>query len=222
MAKTFNALRVLEAVLDYDYFEGVLPVTFERSADDQRLFVVTGPNASGKSFVSKLLGGYVRKNFEYEVMRVGMEFRTGGYGSHIMKALVYGDEGSNSTGLNSYHVVRTGISTCRDREKPHLFILDEPDVGLSESFQGALGRVIAEFAADLPKHTAAFGVVTHSRRLARHLLPLRPHHIRCGDSLTLQEVVEREPEDLTPEEVERLDKAGIDRFRALAKLINER
>lgn len=214
----FHCRKVLFDVLDYSYFDEAIPYTFFPGNSDQRLFVVTGPNASGKSFVSKLFAAYTKKTFGLEAMHVGMQHRTQGY----MKSFVWGDESYNSTGINSYHAVKGGISTCRSRETEHVVILDEPDVGLSEAFQGALGKLIADFALALPEKTLAFGVVTHSRRLLRHLLPLWPHHIRCGDKLTLDEVVATEPADLTPEEVEAVDRAGIDRFRAIQKLINEK
>ncbi len=167
-------------------------------------------NASGKSFFGKLLGQYVRKEHKIEVMNVGMAFRTE---SGVARCFVFGDESDSSTGMLSYKAVQGGIRTCRGRENDHVLFLDEPDIGLSEEFQGALGRVIAEFASDIPDKTKLFGVVTHSRRLIRHLLPIKPHHVRLGDEMKLADVV-----DFTPAEVKGLEEIALKRFRSICRI----
>jgi ATPase subunit of ABC transporter with duplicated ATPase domains len=213
-----SMLALLGEVLRYKYFEDVLRVDMQGDAAGQRAFVITGPNASGKSFVSKLIAAYVRKEHKLECMNVGMAFRTT---PGIGRALVFSDDGDHSTGLNSYGAIEGGLRTCRQRETPHILILDEPDIGLSEGFQGAVGMRLAEFASNLPEHTVGFGVVTHSRRLLRHLEPLRPHHLRCDDKLTLKQVVENDPDDLTPSDIETARATGLKRWRAINKLIGD-
>lgn len=209
---------LLGEVLKHKYFDGVLKVDFQKRMPTSPLFVITGPNASGKSFVSKLIDQYARHEYDIEVMNVGMGFRTR---QGIARSLVFGDEGDSSTGLNSYSAVRGGLSTCEQRTTPHMLILDEPDIGLSESFQGGLGLLLAQFARKMPQHTYGLGIVTHSRRLLAHLDPLRPHHLRCGDELLLRQVIAREPKDLAPHEIEAAQARGTAQRRAIQKVIDE-
>ncbi len=163
------------------------PATYHRGRG--RLVAVTGDNASGKSLFAKLANAVLRKR-KIEPMLVGMSLRAQG---GIMRAFVFGDEDTSSTGCNSVQSVLGGLRTARGRKYDHALLLDEPDVGLSEGWQSAVGELIAGFAADLPERTKMLMVVTHSRRLLEKLAPLEPHHVRFGDGLNLVQVVEAVP-----------------------------
>jgi hypothetical protein len=93
---------------------------------------------------------------------------------------VYGDEEHDATGVNSIRTVLTGIKTCEGREKPHVIIWDEPDIGLSEGNAASVGATLAKFAANLPKHTRAAIVITHRKALVQELLRVKPHYLYLG------------------------------------------
>ena len=216
MSKKLTSL--IEEVLDSSFFspeEGLIPVLHEPG--DSRLLVVTGENASGKSFFARVFEAYSRKD-NIECMRVGMEKRTT---SGIVKVLMFGDESNESTGLITLRTLQSGVQTCRGREHEHFLVLDEPDIGLSEGYQLAAGEFIARFVSDMPDLTQGAVVITHSRRILRQLLPLKPHHVRCGDTRTLLSVVEEEPKAKTIEDLLALPTVGVQLFRKITGRINE-
>jgi hypothetical protein len=158
--------------------EGACPAIGEPGAHP-RLLVVSGSNAGGKSLFCRYLDQTLAKG-GCEVMRVGMGKRTE---SGMVRAMMFGDEGSESTGNVSVNVVMTGVSTARGRTSDHVLILDEPDVGLSEGYQAALGEFLAAFAADLPERTLGLVVVSHARSLVAPLLAAGASSVRVGDDL---------------------------------------
>lgn len=213
--------QILQAVLARPYFtpaEGdVNPIEVDHQPGALPVFVLTGPNGTGKSFLAKVLASMAANDFKTECMVVGMAKRTQG---GVERAMIFGSEADSSTGHISLRVARTGMRTCESRTSPHILLLDEPDFGLSEGYQGALGQLLAEFATKLPAYTVAFGICTHSRRLLRHLEPLNPHHLRLGgDRLTLSQVIAGAEPDFTLAEIEALAEQSRERFQAIEKLI---
>lgn len=198
--------------------EGPCPVSFEEGSGG-RVLLVTGGNASGKSLVCRYLG-LTAATSKVEFMRVGMGLRTQ---SGIHRAFMFGEEDRDSTGRISGKTVRGGISTCRNRTSPHFLCLDEPDVGLSEEMQDALGQVLAGFGNSLPDLTRGFVVVTHSRAIASRLMELDPHRIRVGAGVaSTREWIERGPLPVTADDFEEMDRVGLERFRAVQAVLNER
>jgi energy-coupling factor transporter ATP-binding protein EcfA2 len=171
-----------ELELDTELFglDAPCPIRIEQGSN-QRVLLITGGNASGKSFVCRYLNEVARDGDNPPLfMRIGMGKRTE---SGITRALMFGDEDRESTGLISSNCVSSGISTCRSKEAPHCLCLDEPDIGLSEEMQHAMGAILSDFAADLPVHTLGLIVVTHSRPIAQQVLGVDPLRIRVGDDL---------------------------------------
>jgi len=182
-----------------------------------RMFVVTGGNAAGKSLVRRV-AGLICRDDKQEFMGLSMEGRSG---SSLMngpvRAMLYGDESYNATGLLSAGLVLSGISTCRSRENRHTIFWDEPDLGLSDEAAAAVGIKLAEFADDLPDKTEAVFVATHSRHLVKQVLPARPHwiHMGEGEHKTLAEWADREVE---PADLELLEKEARRRMKAVFAL----
>lgn len=179
-------LDLVEAVrADAELFgpAGACPTLVEPGGND-RLLLVTGGNAGGKSLVCRYLGSKARELSEGrsgEYMLIGMGKRTEA-GMH--RAFIFGaNEASESTGKVSSRAVRGAFRTCQGREHAHYLCLDEPDIGLSEEMQHGMGAAIADFAAALPPLTQGLVVVTHSRAIARALLAHEPWCIRAGDDL---------------------------------------
>jgi hypothetical protein len=197
------------AIFDPDPEEGSIPVLHEPG--EGRLLAVTGENASGKSLFGRIINGLCSRR-KIECMRLGMERRSEG---GFARAMMYGDESWESTGVISVKNIMGAFKTCKGRENEHFLFLDEPDIGLSEAYQGGLGKFIAQFAADMPSLTLGFVIVTHSRHLLRPLLPLKPHHVRCGDKRTLQSVAEDTPTPKTADELIALPEAGLRLFREI-------
>lgn len=129
---------------------------------------------------------------------------------------MFGDESTSSTGQASFRAVRGGLTTCRGRTTPHILIMDEPDIGLSEGYQAALGDMIDEFASDLPDTTVGLLVVSHARPLISKLMHLNPTCIRVGDDLRpTRQWLEQGDLPRTIADIESLRDKALTRFRAI-------
>lgn len=182
--KFTNARQLVERCLTLRYFQ---PEDGEPAAIPYRwvpgegsLVVVTGENAGGKSFFRRVASSVTRaEENNMEVIPISMEGRRQ-VAYNIGLTFVYGDEEHDATGVNSIRTVLTGIKTCEGREKPHVVIWDEPDIGLSEGNAASVGARLAEFAKSCPEHTKAAIVITHRKALVRELLPAKPHYLYLG------------------------------------------
>lgn len=210
--------KIIHKILELEYFTGdnpVLPAYYTPSSS--HLLLLIGDNATGKSFFARLFAAY---NYYYhtktEPILVNMSLRT--YGG-IERAFVFGDESRESTGTISLQSVIKGIATCRSREKNHYLIYDEPDVGLSEGYQMALGRYVAKFMQELPSKTKGVVISTHSKHLVRPLLDYNPQHIRFGDRLSLNEWLEQEPKEKSEEELLSLHERSFSSYRAILDVV---
>ena len=128
--------------------------------------------------------------------------------------------GKEATGVNSIRTVLAGIKTCRDRDKPHVIFWDEPDIGLSEGNAASVGKAIADFMADPPKHTKASVVVTHRKALVSELAAANPHYLYLGDADapgSLEEWLVLPPVVRPLEEVQ---ERALKRFRAIQKVLD--
>jgi hypothetical protein len=222
MAKlpTFNlrSARTLTAdILKLAYFQDGDPpaIPYIWLPGRTPLVMVVGENAGGKSFFRRIVQEASRKK-NVECMALSMEGRHG-YGA--WKAFVYGDESWEATGAISASTVEVGIRTCQDRDSPHIIFWDEPDLGLSEGWAAGVGQAICEFMASPPKHTVGAFVVTHSKALAREVLPVRPNYLYLGSTKgppTLKDWVDhRQP----PRPIAELNKESHRRFKAIQKIL---
>lgn len=215
--------KMLRRACGTQYFSGPeAPFSASYHPGAGRLVIVTGENATGKSLLGKVLQSYVSKALkkDWTFMRIGMERRTAG---GVDNALIFGPEYEESTGAISAKCVVAGIRTCRNADYRHVVYLDEPDCGLSESYQTAMGRALAEFAEDMPEMTEVMFVVTHSKRLVGMLSRLDPHFLRLGDGLSLGEWLSEDPADAGGlEALEALVKAGHEREAKVERILKER
>ena len=175
--------------------------------------MITGPNASGKSLIRKILAARYRETGT-EYIHTSQEKRSSSSG--IQRVFIYGSEEDDSTGYNSVKTVLTAIRTGQGRGKPFGLMLDEPEIGCSEETAAALGLRLAR---DLETMTHLHGlyVITHSRELVRQLLPLNPTHWRLEDGLSLTAWAAR---SVCPvESLEALIDTGRDRWRAVQGML---
>jgi hypothetical protein len=213
-----SAQTVTEGLLNgLEYFHGDEPaIPYVWHPGSSQLVVVVGENSGGKSFFRRLVQLACHR-CEVECMAISMEGRST---SVPWNAFIYGSEQWEATGANSAHTVTAGIKTCQCRSKPHVIFWDEPDLGLSESWAAGAGQAICEFTKDKPEHTRAAFVVTHSKALARQLLPAQPHYLYLGSTdgpPTFEAWVEHQPE---PRPLDLLAEASYKRFKAIQAILD--
>lgn len=222
----FAERLIAKAMSDTEFFgpDGPCPARHEPGRPGSRVLVITGENAGGKSFFAKYLRAVLAGDKEtfgrIEIMDGGMHRRTR---SGVERAFMFGDEDAESTGNISLKFVLTGIRTCRKRTTPHVLSLDEPDVGLSESYARALGELLTAFGGELPEHTRALIVITHSRTIVEHLMAIEPHLVRVGpDRRSTRDWLAQGPERRSIEDLENLHIVAVERMRAIQKVIDRR
>lgn len=181
-------------------------------AEDSRVAIVAGPNASGKSLLVRLLAAWLTTD-KIEPLQVSMRYRTMA-GMH--RVFMFGSDEDQSTGATSLHAVLGATRASRDREDKHWVMLDEPDVGLSADYAAAMGEYLAQYGNDQPERSKGLLVVTHSQPLVMSLLQnlkLRPHFIHLGEPQSVEEWLHHPCSSRTVDELLNLDKLGHDRWR---------
>lgn len=180
-----------------------------------KICIITGPNMSGKSLLRKILharhhdAGMFYAHFS-------LAGRTsGGIGSCMM----YGSEQDESTGYNSIGTIEGAFRTGVKQEEPFGMTLDEPEIGCGEELQAAFGLKIQKEWDTMPQLHGLY-VITHSRQIAKYLLPLNPTHWRLAtDGLTLEQWIHR---PIVPvQSLEELKTIGIDRWRQVEKMLKK-
>ena len=83
-----------------------------------------------------------------------------------------------------------------------------------------MGVLIGEYMADPPENCVGVLLTTHSKTLIRALLTKYPgiHHLRFGDSMTLQEWLDTPFTPLPPEALDALQERGRQCFKAINRI----
>lgn len=206
---------------EVDYFGSDGPVPAEVEYGHPKFALVTGENASGKSFVVRGLGEKLRdRHPNLEILAVTMSLRSQG---GFSRALLFGDEQRDSSGRISIKAVLAGLHACRDRQDDHVLVLDEPDIGLAESYAGALGTYLAAFVEDMPIRTLGLVVVTHSRPLVREVIAAEPASIRVGeDRRPLEQWLREGPLPRGLEDIEALAERSAATTRGITRVRHAR
>jgi hypothetical protein len=219
-----DAGSLLDLVLDFIYFHprgtrGTAIPFIRGDGGSGNLVIVTGENASGKSFFRRIVGG-VCARAKIECIRISMEGRGDSFGG--LRSFVYGSESDQSTGENSVGTVLGGIKTCRSRESAHVMVWDEPDIGLSDSWAAGMGKAIAEFAREPGKHTRAIVLVTHRRALIAPLLSESHHYLHLGDARGPRSLSEWFETPVVPRDITQLAEESRKRWKKIQEILNER
>jgi hypothetical protein len=141
---------------------------------ESRLWVVAGDNASGKSLVVRAAASCAKRHGA-SPMTLSIRERTGagdGEMNSFRRALMYGEEQEQSTGALSTKMVRKAFHNLEGwvtDGTSGLLVLDEPELGLSEGYAGAMGEYIAVLTQDMSKSVAGVILVSHSSSLLRRL-----------------------------------------------------
>jgi len=212
---------LVNAALSQVWFTGDKPVipSVWRKGKTQ-LCVVVGDNASGKSFFRRVVSAVcsqATKKTEY--IPISMEGRRN-TAMNIGLSFVYGDESYRATGELSANTVLMGIKTSQGRESRHVIFWDEPDLGLSDAWAAGLGKRLAEFAKEPPKHLVAAFVATHNKSLVAQLLDVEPHYLHLGESpeTAPQRLVDWFERPVVPRDIDELAEQSRRRFKAIQKL----
>ena len=204
------------------------PFSAQVARGNSKLVIVTGENASGKSLFVRVSAAALQRDDGALAVTVSIRERAGG-GPHelgnLRRAMMFGDETEQSTGATSVGVVQTAFDNL-DREQGSVLITDEPELGLSEAYARALGKLIGRRSRDLSKACRGVFVVTHSRPLVRGLLDgyEAPTHVSVGaDDDQRRAGLQRwlnDDEHRTVEQLLGLRDAGLDRWRRVNQLLD--
>lgn len=210
---------LMDACTVEPFFSGDAPqfvCTLQPAPSETKLVAVTGDNASGKSFWCAVFSEFAKMDMDAESLRLGMGTRTDPH----LSSYIYGPiQGSQSCGAISVNVVYTAFSNCVKRTNPHVLILDEPDLGLSDRYAATLGAEIARLAGETGTDTLAVVVVTHSKALLRGMRAVtEPTHVRMGDEMTLDQVIDFVPAAVSVDALKALPSDAHAKFRAIRAL----
>ncbi len=140
---------------------------------ENRVLVIAGENASGKSLMFRMMAVNAQREHGVLPITISIRERTGagvGEMNSLRRTMMFGDEASQSTGAASATVVDTGFKNA-NRDAAACLMLDEPEIGLSDGYAGALGEYIGQKArTQLDDHNHGVVVVTHSRPLVRGIV----------------------------------------------------
>lgn len=200
-------------------------------AQDSRVVVIAGANATGKSLTFRCLAG-LGHELEMPAITLSIRERTGG-GTFEMasmrRMMIYGDEQEQSTGATSMQVIARGfdnvIGRIKKEEPAPLLMLDEPEIGLSEGYTRALGRYLAEKVQQLPEGAPGLVVVTHSRSMIEALsnaLPSPPSFIYMGQAAMSLDDWLITAEDRTVDELLNLKNLGNEGRRNFTAWLDKR
>lgn len=126
-------------LIDIDYEYGKVFDRLKIEKGSNRIAIIYGDNASGKSYISRLIEDEYR-NQGVGVRNASMKNRTSG---GIEGSLIFGREGRQSTGATSLKVINKALASA-ESSNHSLIILDEPNLGLSKRYSNALGIYLAE------------------------------------------------------------------------------
>jgi len=188
-----------------------------------RLLIVTGENAGGKSFIRRVFQAFLADRRPPIVSYTFcMEARSrSAEDANLLLGMAYGPEARYATSVNTMRAIRSILDTSEkaSNDRRHVIILDEPEIGLSEESELAIGKMVAErLSGDWPHKRAGVVVMTHSRHVVRALMGIDGAKFlnlfdRYGSA---EEWLERE---VVPTDLDVLDVESQERFRRLTRML---
>jgi hypothetical protein len=223
-------VSLIRDVLDgsplFSHNGGPVTATFQEGHPDSRVLLMAGDNASGKSFFTRILAACLNAE-KVEPLQVSMKYRAM---SGMHRVFMYGPLGDeeDSTGNVSLHAIRGALGSAEDREDPCWVLLDEPDMGMSESYCAAMGTYLANYGNLMPLNKCqALSVVTHSRKLIGSMLftlQKTPHFLCFGDYKPQEDLLQawlEDERDRSVEELLSLNEKSRAMFQGVNKVLND-
>lgn len=214
------ARKVLE---DSRYFaEDDSPFNGRLYDGDNRLTLIVGENASGKSLFFRVMNAYAKRDHDITGITISIRERTDS-SVPFRRMFMYGDEAEQSTGATSFKTIEMGFKTANgDKQGKTLLMIDEPEMGLSDGYARALGEYLGQQARRLEDNCHGLVVVTHNRPLVAGLLAglrAEPTFVCLGvDPVDLSSWRARE-ETRTVEDLFALKDVSLERWRKTSALM---
>lgn len=186
-----------------------------------KVVIMYGDNASGKSLFSQIFEVTFRGKKAEKKMPVRAACMRNRTASGMEKAMIFGDEGEQSTGATSVSVAQKCINTTLNEKDGALAILDEPDVGLSDRFQAAFGQWIAQEASKFD--TQGLLIISHSKILISSFLEHYKEPVNYVGVCTVQNYSQW-ASNQTPasiKELLNLSEYGYRKWRAINKILRD-
>lgn len=218
--KDFN---IFNAVFENPFTEKEEQVFEHVSSEDNNanVTIIFGDNASGKSLFVRILEAGLRKR-KIAVRTSSIANRTAG---GMEAAMIFGDQREESTGKVSVEAIVKGINSMKkaDKDKESVFIADEPEIGLSNSYSKALGKYFVQEANAIDKEKQSIVIVTHNPSLVESILEenIPVNFIGVNTELTLKEWIVKK-EDKTIEELLKLGKLGFKKWRGIQDTLSNK
>lgn len=225
-----NVLSCLQDLLETNYLwtHPDLPFSANLAPGVPNVLLVAGDNCSGKSLLAETLRAWVSRD-KLPTISVSIRERTGSGLSDfagMRRAMMFGNECESSTGAISARTVDTAFSTLQSRaDEGHsaLLVLDEPELGLSEGYAGALGEHIGQLSLQMSPLACGLVLVSHSKALAQRLaeaLGGAPSFLHMGTPLSFEQWLQA-PASRTVAELLALPVANREGLRAVSKILSE-
>ena len=133
-----------------------------------KVTVLTGENASGKSLIRKCVGAHLQNEYtgsgRIKVCHSSMEQRTGLHSEMGGGGVFLRDVEWIATSINSIDFIKRVLN-----ENDRYIILDEPEIGLSESIQYSLAHYLNKVIPEIIKKNLGILIITHSKVLVKAL-----------------------------------------------------
>jgi AAA15 family ATPase/GTPase len=187
-----------------------------------RILVVTGQNASGKSFFRRMWRvGFDKKKIDKKsvsVLSISQESRSSSFLGHCF---MYGDESWEATGLITYNSVSGSLYNIIENKSwkgTYILVLDEPEIGMSQELQLTTARHILKKVDSWSDKLVGIVVTTHSPVFVKELMTHEDaQFFNIGyEYKTADEWLNREIKEL---DLENLQKTALEKFREIRKLI---
>lgn len=172
-----------------------------------KITVLTGENATGKSLLRKLLWSSVEKQAgeRIKIADSSMQRRTERHAEFSALGFLLNDDPQDATSYSSIHFIKGAL-----KQSGRFIVLDEPEVGMSENVRLGLAAWLDRMLPEAMERNRGVLVITHSKDIVRNM---RHDNFVNLQGLSEQEWLSREPE---PEDIDELMK----RADALRKFMN--
>lgn len=173
-----------------------------------KITVLTGDNASGKSLIRKLLWQSVCEQTNDDrkpaqaIVDMSMERRTGSYASLGALSGIFRDDSWVATSVASIRFIENITHYTEEKQiNKRYLVFDEPEVGCGEEVQLGIANFINSKKEYFEKYTLGVLIITHSKHIVKN--------IECDEFFNLEgktkeewlnrEIVAKDPIELEKE-----------------------